>query len=568
MIRQLFSILAASISFSFLYAQSCNCDHVLSDFNSTTINIIQANSFSYQPGDTFCIEADTVAGLRFIGFEGTPDEPLTFINCNGEVVITEDTYSGIQFSNSRYLRITGTGESSVEYGLHVIASGAGQMGVALGYLCTDIELDHVEIENTGFAGIMAKTDPNCNDTMTWRSGGYVFYNLDIHHNYIHNTGGEGMYIGSTSGYKVQSNVTCSGEYVFAHWLENVDIHHNILENTAWDAIQLNLTRNNGKIHDNTLTNWGTDGELYQDFAMSIGGGKYEIYNNFAYNPPGNEGKGMQMISGQSGSKLYNNVFIDTYSHAIFLHNRHEFEDTTEGYYLINNTIVRPDLSGIFYNTAITLSEDSSLIGNKQNQVPSYFVNNLILDPGSDYASGNTWKDEQECYFDFNSMSTRDAQLQRIYSNIMSRQADSLGLADTLNNNYRAGNSTSALVDTGSDVSTFGITIDYDNIQRPQLNGWDIGAYEFGSALADMNELKSDFPSVFPNPFTDQLSIRLPQDSYADALEVHTLSGQAIFKKTIISQSETVHLSFLENGMYLLTLYKEGQPVSLSKIYRF
>ena len=62
-----------------------------------------------------------------------------------------------------------------------------------------------------------------------------------HDNYIHHTGGEGVYVGYTGWYKVSSNKTCNpDEEVFGNLLENVNIHHNNFDSTGWDAIQVNL----------------------------------------------------------------------------------------------------------------------------------------------------------------------------------------------------------------------------------------------------------------------------------------------------------------------------------------
>ena len=544
-------------------AQDCNCDHIISGLSNTSVNIINASSYTYAPGDIFCIQADSIAGIRFIGFEGSATDPLIFINCGGQVVIDEPNYSGIAFNNSKFVQVTGSGYNASVYGFKVIGTGSGQMGVALGYLCSDFEVDHIEIANAGFAGIMAKTDPNCTDTLTWRSSGYVFYNLSIHHNYIHESGGEGMYIGNTSGYKVQSTLQCSGEYVFAHWFENVDIHHNILENTGWDAIQLNLVQNNGKIHDNVITNWGTEGELYQDFIMSVGGGVYEIYNNYALNLPGNPGKGMQMISGQSGSKLYNNVFINPNSNGIFLHARHEFDDTTEGYYLVNNTIINPGLSGIMYNSGITLSEDPGMVGNLQNQVPTYFVNNFITSPGTDYGSGPTWKDEQECYFDFNAQTTRNAQISHIYSNMMTRQLDTIGLADTLNHNYKPADEFSKLVNAGSDVAAFGVSFDHENVNRPLQGAFDIGAYEL-SAFSFLDE-NFDGIQVYPNPFSEIVYLNnLPALAVC---ELYNATGQLIFSEQIHADFMQIDLEKLEQGFYFVVIKTNNQVAFQTKLVK-
>jgi len=528
----------------------CNCDHTISGLSNSSVNIINATSFSYAPGDTFCIDADSIAGLRFIGFNGTAGNPLTFVNCNGQVIISENTYSGIAFSESNFIHITGTGDSNNDYGFHIIKSGGGQMGIAIGYLSSDFELDHVEIENTGFAGIMAKTDPKCNDPATWRSNGYIFKNLIIHNNYIHDTGGEGMYIGNSGGFKVVSNVTCNGDYIFGHWLENVDVHHNLLVNTGWDAIQLSLVRSNGKIHDNRIINHGQEGVTYQDFAMSIGGGEYEIYNNFVLVDPGNYGKGMQMISGQSGSSLYNNVFINPHSHGMFIHNRHEFEDTV-GYVFINNTIINPELSGIFYNTGITQSLDSNLIGDQQNQVPSYFINNFIANPGSDYGNSPIWKAEQECYFDFNAISTRDSQLSHIFSNLMTRQIDTLDLIDTISNNYSSDSSVSPLFDAGVDVSSYGVIFDINNLPRPQSSAFDIGAYEY-SLQTEISEIDRVY-LIYPNPTSTTIQIKgLNQPC---AYQVFNLNGKCLKQGEIVDflYDNYIDISTLESGFLFIKI---------------
>ena len=557
--KPFYATILASIILSFPVFSQCNCHHTITAQN-TGVNIIDGTSYSYAPGDTFCIQAGNISGLRFLNFVGTASDPLVFINCGGQVIIDETTYSGIAFNSSEHIQITGTGDPSIDYGFHVVHAGNGQMGVALGYLCSDFEVDNIEIEETGFAGIMAKTDPKCNDTATWRSNGYVFNNLHIHNNYIHDVEGEGMYIGYTGGYKVQSNVTCNGDYVFGHWLENVDIHDNLVVNAGWDGIQVNLVRSNGKIHDNRIINHGLEDVTFQNFAMSIGGGVYEIYNNYILVDPGHTGKGMQMISGESGCKLYNNVFINPQSHGIFVHNRHEFEDTTIGYVFANNTIIRPATSGIFLNTGVTQSLDTSKIGEQQNNVPSFFINNFIVDPGSDYASGNTWKDEQESYIDFNVKSTRDAQINNIHHNLLTRQMDTLELLDTTLNNFSPANASSPLVDAGADVSSYNVTFDIDNIGRPQFAAYDIGAYEL-STQTNIPEQKFSY-TIYPNPTHE--SINIIGVRTASTAELYDISGKLL--KSIVfnpGQINTINISEFSRGQYVLHL--DGHNVLIIKI---
>lgn len=543
--------LCSFLLIQFVWGQ-CGCDYTLSGLSTTNVNIINATSFTYAPGDVFCVQADTIAGLRFVGFEGTAAQPLVFKNCGGKVVVREDSYSGIAFVGSRYVHLTGTGDAAHEYGFHVIETGNGSMGVNVGGLSSDAEIDHIEVQDVGFAGIMAKTDPSCNDTTTWRRNGFVLQNLHIHHNFIHDTEGEGMYIGYTGGYKVASNKICGGDTVFGHWLENVDIHDNVLENTGWDAIQVNLVRSNGKIHDNWVRNPGTADQTFQNFAMSIGGGIYDIYNNYFFNDPGNPGKGMQMISGESGCQLYNNVFIDMKGHAMFLHNRHKYDDPNQGYLVANNTIIRPDESAILYNSTITTSLNPNEVGTQQDGVPVRFYNNFVASPICDYASGPTWKGEQECYFDFNNKSTRDSQLVNISFNVMSRRMDTLDLADTLNLDFSPLTSASPLVDAGTDLSAYGVVFDLNNDLRPYGSAFDIGAYEWSSPLSLESEANEVW-ILYPNPTAGLLQVKGPEVA---EIQVWDAMGRRL---NMPREGRTIDLAALSKGIYFIHLMaKDGQ----------
>ncbi|MGX1928614.1 T9SS type A sorting domain-containing protein [Flagellimonas sp. 2504JD4-2] len=526
----------------FTFSQNCNCDVTLTGLSATSLNLVWASQTTYSPGDTICIPAGNYAGIRFYDFEGTASQPLIIKNCGGKVVLTESVYTGISFKKSKFIRLTGTGDSSHTYGIEIAGTGSHAAGVNVENFSTDIEIDHIEISSAGFAGIMAKTDPYCNDPDTWRANGFVLENLDIHHNYIHNTGGEGIYVGFTGGYKINSNRSCNGTKIFGHWLENVDIHHNIIENVDWDGIQLNLVRENGKIRDNYISNYGVDNVYYQDFAMSIGGGIFEVYNNTMINGSSGNGQGIQFISAESGTKIYNNVIVRPDFHGIFMHNRHEFDDTTEGYYILNNTIVEPGNSGTFYNTKITETNDPTKLYTSQDEVPSYFVNNLIVDPGNDYEGGNTWKQNHESYFDFNDRSARDSLLSNIYSNIMTRQMDTLGLTDILNDDYSPSSQTSDVVDAGSDVSSWGVSFDAENETRPSGTTFDIGAYEYqvsgGTPLRvripDEPELIDELPKKFkatvfyPNPTRSAFYLN-NQEMKNPTIQIINLDGKVMYE---------------------------------------
>lgn len=537
-------------------SQSCNCDHTFSNLSSTTINVIDASSYSYSPGERFCIPAGNYAGLRLVGFEGTVQDPIEFINCDGLVTLDGGNYPGLDLKQSKFIHIAGTGEQTVEYGLNITSQTSG---LAVSSFSTDVEIDHVEITNVGFAGILAKTDPNCSDTMTWRENGFVMRNLDIHDNYIHDTHGEGVYIGSTHGYRVVSTLTCNGDYVFPHWLEDVSVHHNRFENIGWDGIQLNLVRSGGEIHHNTILNYGTQEQNFQNFAMSIGGGIYNVYNNLMENE--GQAKGMQFISVQSGTKIFNNILLDPKSDGIFIHGRHELDDLTQGYFILNNTIVNPEKAGVKFSAAIVHSEDPNMVGVLQNYVPSYFVNNAILNPGNEFETGGTWKGESENYIDFDAVATRDSMIPNMLTNLLSKQLDTLGFVDVMNYDFQSVSLSGSAVNSGTDVSSFGVLFDFNDLNRPQGVAYDIGAYEFDENTNSTEEVTDQEIDLFKVGSSNIIRIAgLKSERYE--FELFDIKGQKMIDVTLNgAETKDVQVPELGSGIYFVVLRGTGSIVS-------
>ena len=555
--------LSVVLTTSFISAQSCNCDVTLTGLSSTTLNLVWASQVSYSPGDTICIPAGNYAGIRFYDFEGTAGNPVVFKNCGGQVVLNETAYSALEFKNSEYIHLTGSGDSGHTYGIKITGTGSWSMGVVLSALSTDVEVDHIEVASAGFAGFMAKTDPDCSKPDTWRANGFVMKNLNIHDNYIHDTGGEGMYIGFTIGYKLDGGRNCSGTSVYGHWLENVDVHHNIVENTGWDAIQLNLAHLDAKVRDNEIYNYGTDGRWGQAFAMSLGGGTYEVYNNYIENGPLEKGWGMQIINGESGTKVFNNIFVKPKMHGIFLHHRHEFVDDTEGYYIANNTIIEPERAGVHYNTTVLHPVDPADLYRNQSEVPTHFVNNLVVDPGYDFEGGNTWKQNQESYFDFNERASRDSLLTNIHHNIMTRQIDTLGLEDVLNNDYRPATDSSAVVNVGDNLSSWGITFDKDDAARPSGTTFDIGAFEFQFSVPLRAQIPEEIETYdvileetpktifYPNPTYS--TFRMDNSQYETVqLQLISLDGKVVYSGEYRMGTD-FNVEEFTKGMYFLKM---------------
>lgn len=544
------------LTFEFGFGQNCNCTFTIDTRNSTAVNIIKASNYTYKPGDTFCIKGGNTAGLRFIDFVGSETKPLKFINCGGQVIIDEKVYTGIAFQGSKYIHLTGTG-SADEYGFYVRSTtNGGGMGVSVGSLSSDFEIDHVEIGNTGFAGIMAKTDPVCSDPKTWRRNGFVLKNLHIHHNYIHDTGGEGMYIGYTGGYKVSTKLNCGTDgYAFGHFLEHVNIHHNRLENTGWDGIQVNLTTIDAQIHHNEIIGYGVKEETYQNSGMSIGSSDLKVFNNLIKQTHIStlEDNGMTVIGALSGSLFYNNIISNCKGYGLFAHNRYLFEKPDTGYYFMHNTISGSGKSGIFYNATITEDANAANVGNQQLDADVRFYNNLVINPGVDYTTMNFWKKNNESFIDFITPQTRDIAIQS--NNIFTRDLASL----KLNLDFSIASNQSPVVNAGAVIPFFGPKIDFND--EPRINGKsaDVGAFE-QTIISGFGENIDNGISLYPNPGKNSLTI-----SGSDNIsQITFINNQGV--PLLYSRETKIQVESLPIGIYIVQIEKVGgEKISLNYV---
>jgi len=164
----------------------------------------QVDGAKLAAGSVLCIPSGTRGALLLKNLKGTADKPIIIINKGGEVTFTAALTAGYAFKtqNCQYFKIMGNGAPGIKYGLVV---NGGNIGMTMDDLSSDFEIQNVEVRNSGFAGIMAKTDPTC-DIATQR-GHFTMKNVLLHDNYVHKTGGEGFYVGN-SFYAEGVSVAC------------------------------------------------------------------------------------------------------------------------------------------------------------------------------------------------------------------------------------------------------------------------------------------------------------------------------------------------------------------------
>lgn len=442
-----------------LYAQNNNCKHTI----TLQQNYIDGSKLNIQPGDTICIESGARLSLKLINFHGSADKYIVFRNSGGAVVVSNNTMTyGISIENSSFFRFTGTGSSQFRYGIRVLGTKSGASGLSVGNLSTNFEVDHIEIANTGFAGIFSKTDPVCD--LSKNKGNFTQYQSYYHDNYIHNTGGEGMYIGHSfySGW----TTTCGGDTVVLYpgELKGVRIYNNLVDSAGWDGIQVGCATADCEIYNNKVTNYGIAKVGAQHTGIQIGGGTTgKCYNNKIIN-----GSGMGIaVFGIGNNDIYNNIVVNAgYNYypndstiriyGIYCDDRETIPGSSFNFY--NNTIVNSKSDGIRFTS----------IASRNNR----FYNNIIIHPGS-YLS-YTRIPAQSAYINTGARSGVDA---IISNNYFYKDASRILFADTLNYDYHLTRNSPA-IDAGMNLSLFGINSDHDYQQRPLGFGFDIGAYEF------------------------------------------------------------------------------------------
>lgn len=301
-LRLFFILFFLTSTFQFVQAQDCGCDHVITPpVERATTLIIYGDSLGVKPGQKVCLTAGFYMQIRFLNMHGEPGNPVTIQNCGGQVVIGDDITYGrwwaVDLAYSSYVRLTGSGAPGLKYGIRLGRSGDSSLKIGAS---TDTEIDHLEIANSNFAGILAKTDYRGNVP----PDAPEMNNVNIHDNYIHDTRGEGMYIGET---------TTPGQN-FRH----LEIWNNIITRTGFDLLQVANAVEDVKVHHNVLYKSGLRAVLYQNKGLQIGDNSVgEYYNNFVIGSASNS----MIVMGMGDIDIYNNYFQGAGDPGFYVDNR-------------------------------------------------------------------------------------------------------------------------------------------------------------------------------------------------------------------------------------------------------
>lgn len=484
----------------------CRCDQV----------ITTSGTYKYDgrpmPNQTVCIRAGNYTYLQFFNYVGTAQKPIRFINCGGRVVLANGkSPSGLAFYDSKFFKVSGSGS---DYGIRIDQTGPGGQGVSVTGKSSDCELEYIEVAGADFAGIMVKTDPTC-DPATWQ-GDLVMKNINIHHNYIHDVGGEGLYIGN-SFFSTGMTRTCDGvsKTVFPHFIYGLDIHHNLTERTGAEGIQYGCAPDAVVHHNVVLTTGRSPFASYQNNGIQIGGGAGgRLYSNIVSEVPGT---GVIIIGHLGSTMVYDNFLLKCGEMGLFCDDR-TGSQAGASLSILNNTIIDCGKEGIkLYNEI------------NRNTI----VNNVIAKVAPNPAG-------RVDYISFGQGATANASNNRYSSSL-----DSLGFVD--GNSVEKGfllSKNSPLIDAGMDVSTFAIFFDLSDNIRQVGRAVDIGAHEF----TPENSL-----ILFPNPLKDILTIQA--GDVINRITIYNEQGIELETKVPPSSSDvsSVSVKSLQAGVYIVSV---------------
>lgn len=513
-------ILVLLLPLSFNGFSQCGCKFTIAP--SAGFTYFNGTASGVQPGDVICIQAGVKGGLQFTDVKGSAANPVIIKNCGGQALIGGPTANNAMlFINSRYIRITGTGDAGFVNGLKIVGSAPGSQGIAAAGLSSDFEIDHMEIQNCGYTGMMLKSDPssNCANTTSVRPN-FVFYQAKIHDNYVHDTGGEGIYLGDS--FYNGTTVFC-GSTQYCHEVRGVRIYNNRFDKTGREGIQVGSGVDDVEVYNNVVLNYGQANLSAQNGGIQFGvGTSGRMYNNFVKSGPGPA----IAVQGIGNDYVYNNIVVSPGEQAITVNTR-PTPLTTDivnqgwlgGVYIINNTFINVGAKGVieeFINAAP---------GNRM-------FNNLIV------ASASPW-DKTYTYTDWQKG-----------NNVFIPLLADAKFVNPSADDYRlmAG---SPAINVGRDVSSFGVTFDFDNITRPAGAAWDVGAFELAGNQKPLVTVGANQSISLPTNSTTITGSATDTDGTIASYLWSKQSGPAV---TITNETTiTVSLANLVAGVYVFRL---------------
>lgn len=315
---------------------------------------------------------------------------------------------------------------------------------------SDVELYELEMCNTGFTAIMSKTDPTEKNPQFWY-GNFEQKRLCIHHIYVHDTSGEGSYIGyftpetKTITYTGETTTfknlkgedvtyTNGRQYVRkAHYLTDMRFYRNRYEHTGYDGVQISNAI--GEFCYNDLYDCSYKDEAAQASGFSLQSIAGKVYNNFLLD---NHGPSFQ-IGPLGDIEIFNNIAQSKRGMGVqFLFSYTTPEQNPTGA-TAGSGVINDDIQMVFHNNVI-VTPGTAMNGRNTVQIRGLHLrDNVIANNGFLFTNMTTetigvWEEQALNNEVF------------LYDNIDQKSID-LKIADYLSGDYRIA-SDSPLISSG------------------------------------------------------------------------------------------------------------------------
>lgn len=418
-------------SCDYLPVKCSSCDYIV----ELEQDLVDNDVLKLPVGATIGIKGGKRKNLNFRNFHGTADTPYIIVNCDGKVDISA-TVPGIKLHGNRHIRLTGTG-STDNYGIKI--SAAQPFGVVAELETTNFEIDHLEITGTQGPGISARTRPVCDGSSN--RGTFTQKNTIIHHNYVHDTGGEGFYIGGSHWHtSFPENEPCPSVTLYEPELDGVKIYNNVVENSGQDGIQVGGAIQGCEIYNNVIINYGLKNiEVHQSGIQINPGTTGDVYSNLIKG-----GTGTAIFINGFGNRIFSNLIVDCKKNGIMAGDRKP--PVGKSYKFLNNTMVNIEGHAIYMNSKLSVN--------------NVFYNNLIVNQNGEIHNKLGDDINLSVLGNLELTTIADAKL------VAPDRYDYTPTAE------------SPLVDAGEDIGDTEITIDYLLNNRYRGEAIDIGAFEY------------------------------------------------------------------------------------------
>ena len=294
-------------------------------------------------GDTLLLDANNSIGnniftrtqLQIKNIAGTVSNPILIKNKTGKIIQITQTNSnstyGITFHGCKNIIVSGK-EGNTSFNLRVKNFvNTSSMGITFDRNTKNVELAYCEIGYIGSQGVQYKSPEPYNGSNTIADTSYCREYVQLgglgvgkfHDNYIHHTGSEGIYIGSTAynqfdGTPININQNFANSLplnssifyfnnswrFIPHFADTILIYNNVTDSTGWDGIQVAMAKYY-QVFNNKVNYYGIKKEYNQMYGIIIGSPCVgETYNNTV-----NTGSGSAIQCFGVKNKFYNNLII-------------------------------------------------------------------------------------------------------------------------------------------------------------------------------------------------------------------------------------------------------------------